>query len=439
MTLFTGLATGLLPAWRGTRRDVASLIKSGGLPEVRPRGARLRRGSLIAGQVALTLVLLVGSALLIRSLRRLVEVDPGFLATGVLTAHVFPSAPRYSDPGSDVATLYGRLAEATAALPGVEAVGLINHLPMAGAWSGSRVEIDGKPAEQGQEFRVGVRTANADYLRAMGVPLIRGRWFTAEDMTATGRGGVVINHTMAEQFWPGQDPVGRRVKVFKAAAGRADFGRPVSAEVMGVVGDVRQFGLDQDSDAAVYLPYPVNPWGHIFLTIRAGAAPSSLIEPVRRALLRIDPDLVITQLAPMTDVLSESLVLRRLTLALLGGFAACALLLAAVGLYGVLSHAVGQRVREIGIRRAVGAASGDILRMVIGEGMTAVACGAVIGIAGGWLFTRMLTSLLYETSSTDPAAYLSAVGVLGLVALIASGLPARRATRVDPMVALRSE
>ncbi|MEP6574745.1 MAG: ABC transporter permease [Gemmatimonadota bacterium] len=439
VSLLAGLATGLLPAWRGSGRDIALLIKSGGQRGSSPRRARLRRGGLIAGQVALTVVLLIGTALLIRSLTRLLQVDPGFRPDGVLTVHVFPSSPRYSNPASDVSSLYTRLVDATSLVPGVLSVGLVNHLPMAGAWSGSRVEIDGKPAEPGHEETVGVRVANVEYLRSMEIPLSRGRWFSLDDMTPTGRGGIVINHAMAEQFWPGQNPIGHRVQVFKSAAGRAEFGEPVSAEVVGVVGDVRQFGLDQQSDAAVYLPYTVNPWGHMFLTIQTTGDPARLTEPVRRALLGVDPDLMITSVAPMSVVLSDSLVLRRITLSLLGAFAGCALLLAAIGLYGVLSHAVGQRAREIGIRRAVGAGTGNILRMVIGEGMSGVASGAVIGIAGGWLFTRMLTGLLYQTSSTDPMAYLSAVGMLLPVALFAAGIPARRATRVDPMVALRSE
>lgn len=436
LTLVTALAAGLVPAWTGSRTDLALMLKQGGARGSGGPGTVGRR-LLIGAQSGLALVLLVGAGLLLNSFWRVTKVDRGFKSEGLLTAHIFPS-PRYRAPDSDLPELYRRLVEAVGAVPGVSGVGLVNHLPMGGAWTGSRVSIDGAPIEEGRELTVGIRSVNQPYLNVMEIPLRRGRWFAPSDMRESLT-GVVINQAMADQYWSGVDPIGHRVSFFKSAAGRADFGQPLSAEVIGVVGDVRQFGLEQSSDAALYVPFTVAPWGHTSFTIRTAGDPALLTEPVRRALLAAEPDLAIDGLTTMDTVVSGTLVTRSFLLLLLGVFALTALVLAAIGLYGVLSHLVGERTKEIGIRRAIGASEGRIVRQVIGDGMTAVAWGAVAGLALAWGLGRLLTSQLFGVTPTDPLTWLATTVVLLLTGLVACYGPARRATRIDPITALRSE
>jgi putative ABC transport system permease protein len=400
------------------------------------RARRWRRG-LIALQGGLALTLLVAAGLLGNSFWRLTQVERGFQSEGLLTIHVFPS-PRYAAPNTDVAALYRRLTETVSALPGVTSVGLVNHLPMGGSWSGTRVGIDGAEMAQGQELTVGLRTVNQPYLATMRIPLVRGRWFSDADMQPHAA-GIVINQAMADRYWPATDPVGHRVSFFKSAAGRGDFGQPLSGEVIGVVANVKQFGLDQPSDAAIYLPYPVNPWGHIFLAIRTARDPAGLAEAARRALIAAEPDLVVTQLRTMDDVVQGSLVARAFLLLLVGVFAGSALLLACLGVYGVLSHLVRQREREIGIRRAIGAGQGEILGLVLRDGMGAVLGGALVGLGAAWGLGELLAGQLYGVTPADPLTYVATLGLLLIVAFLACYLPAHRATRVDPMIAMRAE
>ncbi|HWA56037.1 MAG TPA: ABC transporter permease [Gemmatimonadales bacterium] len=436
LTLLAGIAAGLLPALAGSRPDLAGMLRRADSKGSAAGAGRTRR-VMIATQTALALALLVSAALLANSFWRVTRVDRGFQSEGVLTVHIAPGA-RYAAPGSNVAGLYTRLAERVGALPGVTAVGLINHLPLAGSWNGTRLGIDGAKPAEGEELTVGLRVANPAYLEAMRVPLLKGRWFTAADMGAAA-GPIVINRRLAERYWPGKDPIGHRISFYKAAAGRADFGEPVEGTVVGVVGDVRQFGLDRPSDAAIYLPYTVNPWGHIFLTVRASVAPGSLLEPLRRTLLAEDPDLVLTTLTTMDDLVSGSLAPREFLTLLVGIFAAAALGLATIGLYGVLSRLVRSREREIGIRRAVGADEVVIMRLVFREGMGAVLAGSAAGMLLAAILGRALASVLFGVTPGDLPTYLAALALLLAVALLACYLPARRAARIDPTVALSSE
>ena len=438
VTLLAGFGAGLIPAISGSRPELSGMLQQAG-----PRGGAGRSGGrlrrvLIGMQAGLALALLVSAALLANSFWRVTRVDRGFDSDGLLTVHVFPGS-RFQAPDSDVASLYRRLAERVGTVPGVRSVGLINHLPMAGSWNGTRLGIDGAPPGQGEELTVGLRVANQSYLEAMRIPLLKGRWFTESEMTHSGAGQVVINRALAERYWPGKDPLGHRVSFFKSAAGRADFGQPVDATVVGVVGDVRQFGLELPSDAAIYLPYTVNPWGHMFLTVRAAVDPGSLREPVRRALLAEEPDLVVTELGTMNEVVSGSLAPREFLTLLVGVFAAAALALATIGLYGVLSRLVRAREREIGIRRAIGADGPAILQLVLREGMTAVVAGSVAGVAAAPLVGRALASQLFGVTPADLPTYLAALGLLYAVAFLACYLPARRAAGIDPTVALASD
>jgi putative ABC transport system permease protein len=434
----SGLAAGLLPALAGSRPNLAGMLKQAGPRGGRGRAAGAGRRGLIALQAGLAFSLMVVSALLINSLWHLSRVDRGFRSDGLLTVHIQPS-PRYAAPDSDIATLYDRLANRVRGIPGVTSVGVINHLPMGGAWTGTRVGIDGGPPNAGQEQTVGLRAADEKYLATMGVPLIRGRWFGSDDMTRTGNGGIVINQAMAQRYWPNQDPLGHRVSFFKAAAGRADFGQPLDGTIIGVVGDVRQFGLDQPSDAAIYIPYTVDPWGHSTLVIRTAVPPAGLEETVRRALIAEEPDVVIDQLSTMDQVVAGSLVGREFLAVLVGVFAATALALAMIGLYGVLSRLVRAREREIGIRRAVGADERAIVNLVLREGARSVGSGIALGLLLALGLGRAIGSQLFGISSVDPVAYAGTLGLLLLVALLACYLPARRAARIEPTVALQGE
>jgi predicted permease len=438
ITLLAGLAAGLLPALAGSRPNLAGLLSQSGTRGGTGRAARAGRRGLIALQVGLAFALLVVAALLGNSFLHALRADRGFRSEGLLTLHVMPS-PRYAAPDSPTAELYARLTERVRALPGVTSVGLVNHLPLGGAWSGTTVGIDGAPPAEGQDLSVGLRATDDAYLATMGVPLLKGRWFGAGDMTAGGNGGIVINRTMAEQYWPGQDALGHRISFTKAAAGRADFGQPLVGTVIGVVGDVKQFGLDQPSDAAIYIPYTVDPWGHSFLVVRAAVPPGTLTEPVRRALLAEEPDLVVNQISTMDDLVAGSLVSREFLLLLVGVFAAAALLLAIVGLYGVLSRLVRARERELGIRRAVGADAASIIRLVLGEGLLAVLVGITFGAGLAMAGARALQSQLFGVSAVDLPTYLVTVAVLLAVAVTACYIPARRAAAIEPTVALRGE
>lgn len=437
VTLFAGFAAGILPAIAGSRPDLAAVLKQAGARGGTARsGGRLRR-TLIGVQAGLALALLVSAALLVNSFWRVTRVDRGFQSDGLLTIHVYPGA-KYDSPNSDVASLYRRMAERVSTLPGVKSVGLINHLPMAGAWTGTRLGIDGEKPVEGQGLTVGLRVANLAYLESMGIPLIRGRWFAQSEMSNSA-GPIVINKSMADRYWPGKDPLGHQVSFFKSSAGRGDFGEPVQGTVVGVVADVRQFGLDQPSDPAIYLPYTVNPWGHIFLTVRTAVSPEGMLEPVRQALVAEEPEAVLTTLRTMNQIVSVSLAPREFLTVLVGVFAAAALGLAMIGLYGVLSRLVRSRERELGIRRAIGANQVAIVGLVLKEGMRAVAAGAAVGVVGALLLGRALSSQLFGVTALDLPTYLVALGVLHAVAFLACYLPARRASRIDPTVALSSE
>lgn len=437
VTALSGVAAGLVPALRASRPDLNGLLRQGGARgDASVTGAGLRRG-MIAAQTALALALLISAGLLVNSFWQVTRADRGFDSQGVLTVHLNPGQ-RFRDPASDVAGLYARLVERLRALPGVTGAGLINHLPLAGSWNGTRLGIDGARPEEGEDLTVGLRVADSGYRETMGIPLIRGRWFTAQDMTPNA-GPVVINRSLAERYWPGADPLGHRISFFKSAAGRADFGQPVEGTVVGVVADVRQFGLDQPSDPAIYLPYTVNPWGHIFLAVRTGVPPATLIEPLRRTLLAEEPGLVVTGLQPMQEYVDGALAPREFLTLLVGVFAAAAVGLAIIGLTGVLGRLVRSREREIGIRRAIGADAGAIMGLVMREGGLAVGAGSVAGLLLAVLLSRVLASQLYGVTPGDVPTYLAALALLGTVAFLACWVPARRAARIEPTVALSSE
>jgi putative ABC transport system permease protein len=435
------LLFGLLPAFRATTSSLAPALRSGTAGTGTGRqGVRLR-SALVVGQVALTLVLLVGAGLLIRSLWELHRESLGFDPDPVVAVRIFPPSPRYDDPAA-AAELYRRLEEAAAGVPGVVAPAVANHIPLAGPNMVTRVRVAGHeppPEGDGALFR----SVSPGYFAALRIPLRRGRPFGNADLSAPG--GVIVNETFARTFLGDRDPVGQTVTVTKSAQGRPDFGKPITAQVVGVVADVREFGLDVPPPPVVFVPYTANPWGNTFLIARAAGDPRSLVPALRRAALAVDPDLPIagpgflTDFHLVRDYLGVRLAERNLQTRVLAGFAAIALVLALIGLFGVLSYLVAMRTREIGVRIALGAPGAKVLGLVVGQAMRILAVGIGIGLLGALAATRLLRSSLYGVGAADPLTFAAAALVFAAVALLASYVPARRATRVDPMVALRAE
>jgi len=443
VSLVTVVVVGVAPALRATPPDLAASLKEGTSAAGRSRARSRLRSSLVALEVALALVLLVGSGLLLVSFWRLSRVELGFNPARIVSLDVFPPGRKYDAP-ENAAELYRRVAEAIASLPGVERVALSNFVPLAGAYFPSHIKVPGRmPPPEGDEF-VLFRTISADYFRTMEIPVRRGRPFTAAEVTSATR-VAIVNETLARRYWPDQDPVGRPVTLFKSAQSRADFGQSFTAEVVGIVGDVRHTGLNESPAAEVYVPYTVNPWGHVAVIARTRVDPATLLVSLRRAVSAVDPDIPVVGatesggMVTMKRLLADQLARRRFTVILLVAFAVAALLLAALGIYGVISYVVTLRTHEIGIRTALGATSKDVRVLVVVEALRVVAVGLVAGLAGAFGLTRLLRSLLYGVGPTDPGTFLTVTLLLAAVAFVASYLPARRASRVDPMVALRTE
>ncbi len=432
ISLMTGLLFGLLPALQTSRPDLTESLKEGGRDSAESFRRNRARSLLVVCEVALTLVLLIGAGLLIKSFLRLRDVNPGFNPAGTLTLELSLPASKYSD-GAQIAGFYQQLLPRVEALPGVQAAGAVSVLPLSGNDESNFVGIEGhQPLPPGQALRAGRRIVNPDYFRAMGIPLKRGRPFTQADTRETER-VMIINETMAHRFFaPDEDPLGKRI--------RTGGGSSPWLSVVGVVGDVRHGGLDRDARPEMYFPYLQAPSRSMALVVRAAAGdPLKLAGPVRGQVLSLDKDQPIGNVMSLEQLLAESVAPRRFSMLLLGLFAAVAMILAAVGIYGVMSYSVAQRTREIGIRMALGAQAADVLRMVVGQGMVLAVIGLGVGLATALAVTRVMSSLLFEVSATDPLTFAGVSILLAVAALLACYIPARRATKVEPVVALRYE
>jgi putative ABC transport system permease protein len=402
---------------------------------------RRLRAALVVGEIALALVLLTGAGLLLRSFERLQRVPTGFDEDRLLAVPIMPPSSRYESPERAL-QLYRDVARAVAAVPGVRRVALTNHVPLSGASINTPLEVEGAAARETDEalFRV-VDTA---YFRTAGIPVVRGRDFAADDLSHPGD-AALVNEALAERYWPGGDALGKRITVRKSAQGRPEFGEPVHATIVGVVGNVRHFSLDTDFVPEVYLPYTVTVWGWMSLVVRTAGDPAAMVPAVSRAARSVEPDLPLEGASFVNRVydlrlsLRESLAYRRLVTGLLGAFALPALLLAALGIYGVVAYLVAQRGREIGIRMALGAQRSDVLALVLGEGMRLAGVGVLLGTLGAIATTRWLSAELYDTSTTDPLTFGLAALILAGISLGATLLPARRATGIDPARTLQSE
>jgi putative ABC transport system permease protein len=433
VSLLTGLIFGLAPATQASKFDLNETLKEGGRDSAAgSRGNRIR-GLLVIAEVAVSLVLLIGAGLLINSFMRLLNVDPGFRANNLLTMSIVLPPLKYPDQTRRSA-FYTDLLSRVEALPGVRSASVTNWVPLVSQGDSVGIYIEGRPAPApGQEIIVVTRVVSPHYFPTMGIELLRGREFGEQDR-ADSAAVVVINETMARRYWPGEDPIGKRVTP-------GDPNDPNDwCQIIGVVKDVRQFKLDDDPKPQMYLTYEqAGFFAPRYLVVSTEVEPLSLAPTVRNTVWDIDKDQPVSNIATMEGVLSESVARQRFSMLLLGIFATVALVLAAVGIYGVMSYSVAQRTREIGIRMALGAQRGDVLKLAVGQGLKLVSTGVVIGLGTAFLLTRVMSSLLFGVSATDPITFITISLVLIGVAVLAIFIPARRAARVDPIVALRYE
>jgi putative ABC transport system permease protein len=430
ISLLTGLVFGTAPALQASRVDLNETLKEGGRSAAGASHHRLRR-LLVITEVALSLILLIGAGLLMRGFLRLQGVNPGFKPENVLTMRVGLPGSKYDTPEKR-RTFFQELIERIEALPGVQKAGATSNLPLRGTW-GRSLTVEGFPVlSVGQAPMISHHIITPDYFKAMGIPILMGRDFTDAD-TRDGLKVTIIDERLAREYWPNQSPLGKRIR----------FGPPEDNEpwhtIVGLVGNVKNEGLSLTQSKSVYLPHAQISIGGMGLAVRAAASPERLVGAIRDQVKGIDPNLPVSQVLTMTQVVSLSIWQPRLLAILFGVFAGVALVLASVGIYGVMAYSVAQRTHEIGVRLALGAQRGDVLRLIVVQGMKLTGIGTVIGLAGALVLTRLIQSLLFEVSTTDPVTFGLVATLLGIVALLACYIPARRATKVDPMVALRYE
>ena len=428
VTLGTGVLFGLMPSLQASRHPLGQGLKDGARGSGERHGQRARR-TLVVAQIAIALVVMVGSGLLLRTFLRLQSANLGFEPADVLVGSVITPQARYPN-GEALIALYDRLLERVAVLPGVRAAALTSIVPLGGD-NDMDVAIEGQPPPPpGRETTTWYRLVSADYLKVMGIALRQGRGFVPHEPTLS----VIVNETAARRFWPGQDPVGRRVR----------FGsdtRP-SFTVIGVAGDVSMRGARGEARAEMYLPYWQFPEPGTNIVLRSSTGPDSvesLTSSLRAAVRSIDPDMPVSNIAPMKRIVEGSIAQPRLLAVLVSVFAALAMTLAAIGIYGTMSYSVAQRTAEIGVRMALGATPQDVFGLVARDGLLLAVAGIAIGATAAVLMGRSLATLLYAVTPGDPLTFAATVAVSLAAALAATVLPARRATRVDPLVALRSE
>ncbi|MCA1619679.1 MAG: ABC transporter permease [Acidobacteria bacterium] len=431
VSLLTGVVFGVVPAFEASRVSTSESLKDGTKGTTAgKRGGRLR-GAFVVAEIALALVLLVGAGLMLKSFARLRSVDPGFEPDHLLTMRVNLPARKYTEDAQVIA-FTRQATERLAALPGVTAAGAVNYLPFAGPGAATDFKIVGRPdPPPGEEPDTDVRVTDENYFRAMGVPLLGGRMYTAQESAERGR-VAVVTRSFAEKYFPGEDPIGKRLVVNMKD-------EPNPTEIVGVVGDLKLDSLDEQPQPTVYWPHAELVYSNMTFVVRTSGDPAALAGAARAAIQSVDADQPVADLRTMNHFLAESVARARFAATMLGVFAVLALVLAGVGVYGVMSYAVAQRTHEIGVRVALGAQGRDVLRLVVGHGMALAGAGLAAGLLGAFALTRLLSSLLFEVSATDLATYATLTGFLLVVALLACLVPALRATKVDPMVALRYE
>ncbi|HLJ44956.1 MAG TPA: ABC transporter permease [Bryobacteraceae bacterium] len=425
VSLLTGVFSGLAPAFSTSNDSLAAEIHEGGRANTGGKGTNRLRETLVAGEVALSLMLLIGAGLLLKSFERLRTVDPGFSAPRALTMGLSLPKAQYPDAAQRVA-FWESLVSRVKALPGVEAAGIASTLPLNGHFSDNTFDIVGRPPlPPGQYLDALFRGADPGYFQAMGIPLKRGRVFTASDRLGNAK-KIVISESMAKQFFRGEDPIGQKIR------------NGSIYEIVGVVGDVR-IGLANEMEPTMYVPILEGIFSFGSLVVRTSTDPDSLALPIEREIGRLNADLPVSDVLNTDEIVSTAGKSTRFAVTLLMVFAGIAAILAAVGLYGVLAYTIGQRTNELGIRMALGATAGDMMRLAFWQGLRPTAIGASVGLAAAFAATRVMRSLLFHVSSSDPQVFVLVTFLLAVIAIAASLGPAVRAARIDPAVALRRE
>ncbi|HEV2687172.1 MAG TPA: ABC transporter permease [Bryobacteraceae bacterium] len=436
VSVLTGIVFGLAPALGSVRSDLNSILKTSGRGNTGSRARAQLRNTLVVAEIASCVVLLAGAGLLIRSFVRLQSVSPGFRPDHVLTMQITLPETRYA--GWKVASFYRQLVERMQALPGVQSAGIARNLPLSGVDVSLNFTVENRPVEASMnQPRAKYRTASPDYFTALGIPLIRGRYFDRTDGEKTA-GVALINNTLARRLWPNEDPLGKRIK--------PGFDDSVWCTIVGIVGDVKHTGLDAAVNPETYYHYLQVPpalmgfvEGTMTLVLRTNAEPAAMTAAARTEVEKLDPGLAIYNVKTMDDLVSGSLAQPRFRTLLLGMFAGVAMILAAIGLYGVIAYTVTQRTNEMGVRMALGAQKGDVLKLVVGQGARLAAVGVAIGLVAALGLMRVISKLLFAVDATDPITFAGTAGLIVAVSLAASYVPALRAAKVDPVVALRAE
>jgi predicted permease len=431
VSVFTGVVAGLVPAVRASKANLNDSLKQGLGRTDADSGGNRTRGVLVVSEVALSLVLLVGAGLMIRSLSRLRNVDPGMDSHNVLTMSFALSPTKYEKPAQETA-FYDQLLQRVRSVPGVVSAGAIDTLPLGDGGSTQPIAVEGHPMlAMSEQPEVAVRGVEPGFFETMRIPLLQGRPLSSADV-AERPAVIVISDSMAKRFWPGQNPIGKRLKM--------TFFPDKSREVVGVIGDIKQDGLNvAEPVATLYLPLAQYLTRYMSLVVRTSSRPNTVISAISNAVHELDREQPLVDVITMDDIVASSLSHQRFNMLLLSTFSGLALLLAAIGIYSVLAYSVRRRMREIGVRMALGAQRGDILRMILGQGTKLAHIGTGIGIAAAFGLTRLIASQLFGVTAADPITFLSVAALIIQVALVACYIPARRATRVDPIVALRYE
>jgi putative ABC transport system permease protein len=442
LSLVATLVVGSIPVLRTRSRAFADPLRQGRHGGRGERTSRLR-SVLSIGQLALAVALLVCGGLLVQSFRRIRNVDVGYDPARVLSFSLHPPSPQY-DEAAAAAALYGRMLDALRALPGVESAALINHQPGSGGVP-TRVVVPGRGEETRSADQASYRTVSGDYFRVMRIPIVRGRWYSDAEMRAPGD-GIVISESVARRYWPGRDAIGESVTIFGSSQRRADFGKPQPSHVIGVAGDVKVFDASgPEANPDVYVPFTRMTWPGVSLVVRTTGDPEAMIPALKRVALAVDPAIPVTGSAAgggfalLGRGFSQAFETRRHVTWLLVGFAASALLLALVGVYGVIAFGVSQRTQEFGVRLALGAAPVQLFAMVIRTGLWLALIGVAIGIGVALAVARVLASLLYNTAPADAATLVLVAVIVSTTVLLACAIPARRAARLDPLTALRDD
>ncbi|MEP6922226.1 MAG: ABC transporter permease [bacterium] len=432
ISITTALLFGLAPALQLSKPNLSVSLKEGGRSSGASAGSNRLRNGLVISEIALTLVLLVCAGLLIRTVMRLTQVDKGFNSSNVVAMNIGLPTAKYPKPENLIA-FYRQTTDRIAGLPGVKAAGITSVLPLSDNFDGRGLAVEDHPTARGEELTVDLYVTTPGYLRAMEIPLLRGRALSEQD-TKDSPNVALINSTMARSLWPEADPLGKRIKFPGSDTNQLPW-----RTIVGVVSDVSQYALDKKAPMQIYLPHSQFPTQFNTIVVKTDSQSLAMTNAIRGEILAVDKEQAVFNVTTLDELMAGSILLRRFFMILLVGFALLALVLAAVGIYGVMSYVVTQRTQEIGIRMALGAQARDVLKLIVGNGMLLALVGISVGLVGAFAATRLLAELLFGVSTTDAGTFAAVAGVLAVVVLVACYIPARRATKVDPLVALRYE